>query len=113
MQSYTVSQNTGHYWGYWYNLMDNPLADLTLGEVPGDGSALLTDYTPAISDVTGSSDFHDTDGAYNGSNVATVFPIDTASIWVAPGSDVMWEDSMLREGAVPDGDNMVMRLELP
>ncbi len=112
MQSYTVSQNTGHYWGFWYNLMDFPLADLTKGEMPGDGAALLADYTPSISDVTSGSDFHDTDFAYNGSNVATVFPIDTASIWVAPGPEVMWEDSMDREGPVPDGDNMIMRLEL-
>ncbi len=111
VQSYTVSQNTGHYWGHWYNLMTDPLADLTKGEEPGDGSELLTDYLPAVTDVTSSADFHDTDGAYNGTNRATVFPIDPSTYWVEPSADVLWADSVDREGPVPDGDNLIMAFE--
>ena len=112
VQSYTVSFNLDHYWGYWYNLMDEPFADLTLGEEPGDGSELLVDYAPNITDITNSVDFHDTDFAYNGSNQATVFPIDTSSIWNAPPNAVTFEELTEREGSNPDGDNVIMRLDL-
>jgi len=112
VQGYTVSQNTAHYGGYWYNLMDDPLADLTKGEMPGDGSALLEDYTVSVTDRTGQSDFHDTDRAYNGSNQAVVNVIDTSSIWMAPSADVLFVDPEEREGPVPDGDNHVVHLGL-
>ena len=113
VQSYTANLNFGHYWGYWYDLQDNPLADLTLGEVPGDGAVMLVDYNPAISDVTLTSDFHDTDHAYNGNNVATVFTIDTNSIWQDVPAAVTFEEADDRQGNAPDGDNTLMFLDLP
>jgi hypothetical protein len=111
MHSYAVSVNFDHYWGYWYNLMDDPLADLTLGEVPGDGSALLVDYAPVVTDVMGDVTFHDSDGGYNGSNVATVNVIDTSSVWQDPPSSVVYEELVGHEGNGVDGDNVLMVFE--
>ena len=112
LQSYTNSLNFEHYWGYWYNLMDDPLADLTLGEDPGDGATVLTDYAVSLSDITPSAAIHAVDGEYNGSNVSTVFVIDTGPIWLAPPASVTVGDARTREGNGGDGDMATMTVVL-
>lgn len=110
VQGYTANLNFEHYFGAWYDLTDDPLADLTLGEDPGDGSGLLSDYT--ISLDAQSADFHLTSGSYDGNNAATVYTIETSTLWHAPPPEVTWEDSVTREGNSPDGHNLVNVLAL-
>ena len=111
MHSYAVSQNLDHYWGFWYTGQNDPLADLTLGEDPGDGADRLVDYLPTISDVTSTSDFHDTNGS-NGSNVATIFPLDTTTLWVDKPAAVTYGPLNPHEGNGADGDAVIMHLDL-
>ena len=111
LHSYAVSFNYDHYWGFWYNAPNDPLADLTLGEDPGLGEANLVDYLPTITDVTSSSDLHDSSGS-NGSNVATIFMIETTSIWQDKPAAVTYGPLKPHEGNGVDGDAVLMHLDL-
>lgn len=113
MHSWAVQQNYGHYWGYWYDLQDDPMADLTLDEDPGDGAALLEDYALSVSDVTSSAAFRPATGSYyTGDNVAAVRTLDTTGVWKPAPAAVEYEDTVGHEGGGVDGDNVVMFLDL-
>lgn len=112
LQSYSVTLNFDHRFGFWYQLMDDPLADLTLGEDPGDGSGLVVDYAFTATDFTASSDFHDPDGAYNGTNEAWVQPLDGAA-WQSPPGSILFVPLRDAEGDCPQGDVVLVGLDLP
>ena len=111
LQGYTGTNNFENYAGYWFDLMDDPLADLTLGEDPGDGGVRMSDYALTLSDVAGAT-FVDAVGSWDGTNTPTAFTIDTTSIWQAPPSAVTLQTAEDRTGGAYNADLVIQVLDL-